>query len=84
MLTEGNGVATDVIYQYRNHSQQQLKYRYYIFLVSGQVNPIFDNCQIISVHRHIKAVYHSSLTAIYTEQSIPDNRHLYASHSYLV
>ena len=34
-------------YQYQYRSQQQLIYRYHIYLGPGQVNPIFKNCQII-------------------------------------
>ena len=41
------GLTTlQISYQYRQHSQQQLIYKYHIFLVSGQVSSIFDNRQI--------------------------------------
>lgn len=36
--------------QYLQKLKHQLKYRYHIFLVSVQVNPIFDHCQIIFVY----------------------------------
>ncbi len=40
-------------HQYQYHSQRQIIYKHHIFQVSGQVNPIFDKCQIVSVHRHL-------------------------------
>jgi len=48
-----NGNRIEISCQYLHHSQQHLIYRYHIFMVSGQVDPIIDNCQIISVHRHL-------------------------------
>ena len=43
--------------QYLQKLKHQFKFRYHNFLVSGQVNPNFNFCQIISVYRQLKAVY---------------------------
>jgi len=40
--------------QYLQHSKQELIYKYHFYLVTGQVNPNFDLCQIISVYRQVK------------------------------
>ncbi len=40
-----------------HYSKQQSIYRYHIFLVSGQVNPIYGRCQIITVHRRSMTCY---------------------------
>jgi len=34
-----------------------LIYKYHIFLLSGQVNPIWGNCQIIYVHRQLNSYF---------------------------
>jgi hypothetical protein len=50
----------DSLYYYLQKLKHQLKYRYHIYPVSGQVNLNFNFCQIISAYRqlnHIMAIY---------------------------
>ena len=60
---KGSEFRLQTPYQYLHHSQQQLIYRYHIFMVPGQVNSISDNCQIISVNSNIIDIQ-KDLTAV--------------------
>jgi len=52
-----NGVKVVFSCQYPRRSQQQLKYRYHIFMVPGQVNPIIDHSLI-----NLESCLYNSLT----------------------